>query len=232
CNDANESSTIIKKSPSLSTNAGDDKVLGVNGSDLSDSATLSGATADATGTITFHLYFGADCSPANEVTGSPVTNTLVNGDGTYGSPAIHVTKAGTYRWVANYGGDANHNPTPNGCNGDKENVVVSPRRPSPSTTARGRRRPLPPGRGRQGRPDRHRHALRRHGGCDRHDHLHALRAGSDPELGFERRLHRRERRRPGLGDRRRRRRRRRLHLGAADHGRRAGCLPLGHPLQR
>src|SRR5262249_15438418 len=105
CNHAHQSSTIIKKSPSLSTNAGDDKVLGVNGSDLSDSATLSGATADATGTITFHLYFGADCSPANEVTGSPVTNTLVNGDGTYGSPAIHVTKAGTYRWVANYGGD-------------------------------------------------------------------------------------------------------------------------------
>ena len=27
---------------------------------------------DATGTITFHLYFGADCSTANEVAGSPV----------------------------------------------------------------------------------------------------------------------------------------------------------------
>src|SRR5262249_25076043 len=89
CNGDNEKRVVSPRSPSLSTNAGDDKVLGVNGSDLSDSATLSGATADATGTITFHLYFGADCSPANEVTGSPVTNTLVNGDGTYGSPAIH-----------------------------------------------------------------------------------------------------------------------------------------------
>src|SRR5262249_58231364 len=141
CNDANESSTIIKKSPSLSTNAGDDKVLGVNGSDLSDSATLSGATADATGTITFHLYFGADCSPANEVTGSPVTDTLVNGDGTYGSPAIHVTKAGTYRWVANYGGDANNKTTPNRSPGPNQTHIPSP--PCPNVAAHTSPAPAP-----------------------------------------------------------------------------------------
>src|SRR5262249_60699734 len=129
CNDANESSTIIKKSPSLSTNAGDDKVLGVNGSDLSDSATLSGATADATGTITFHLYFGADCSPANEVTGSPVTNTLVNGDGTYGSPAIPVTNARTHRSGANHREPAHNHTAPHSRHGHHQT-----RHPPPAST--------------------------------------------------------------------------------------------------
>src|SRR5262249_44149298 len=135
CNGDNENVVVSPRSPSLSTNAGDDKVLGVNGSDLTDTATLSRSEERRVGTESCHLYFGADCSPANEGTGSRVTNTLVNGDGTYGSPAIHVTKAGTYRWVANYGGDANNNATANGCNGDNENDVVSPRSPAVATDA-------------------------------------------------------------------------------------------------
>src|SRR6185436_3115373 len=132
-----ETLVVGKASPTVTTDAGDDITLGVNGSDLSDSATLSGATSDASGKITFHLYFGADCSPANEVTGSPVENTQVNGNGTYNSPSIHVTKAGTYRWVANYGGDDNNSATSNGCNGDNENVVVGPRDTSLTTDAGG-----------------------------------------------------------------------------------------------
>ena len=39
-------------------------VLGVNGTDLTDTATLSGATTPATGTITFKLYNDATCTPA------------------------------------------------------------------------------------------------------------------------------------------------------------------------
>ena len=132
-----EQLVVGKASPALSTNAGPNVTLGVNGTDLPDSATLTGATSDASGTITFHLYFGADCSAANEVAGSPVSFSPVAGDGTYVSPSIHVTKAGTYRWIANYGGDANNSATANTCNGTNENVVVSPRDTSLTTDAGG-----------------------------------------------------------------------------------------------
>jgi uncharacterized repeat protein (TIGR01451 family) len=132
-----ETLVVGKASPTLTTDAGGDLTLGVNGSDLSDTATLSGTTSDATGTITYHLYFGTDCSAANEVAGSPVTNPNVDGNGDYVSPSIHVTKAGTYRWVANYGGDDNNEATHNGCNGENENLVVKPRDTSLTTDAGG-----------------------------------------------------------------------------------------------
>jgi uncharacterized repeat protein (TIGR01451 family) len=132
-----ETLVVGKASPTLTTDAGGDLTLGVNGSDLSDTATLSGATSDATGTITYHLYFGTDCSAENEVAGSPVTNPNVDGNGDYVSPSIHVTKAGSYRWVANYGGDDNNEATHNGCNGENENLVVKPRDTSLTTDAGG-----------------------------------------------------------------------------------------------
>src|SRR5205823_5534465 len=135
CNGSTENVVVGARSPALSTNAGADVELGATGNNLSDSATLSGATSDASGTITYHLYRGADCSAANEVAGSPVTNTTVAGNGTYVSPTIHVSLAGTYRWAANYGGDANNSATTNGCNGTNENVVVGPRSPALSTNA-------------------------------------------------------------------------------------------------
>src|SRR5206468_1652570 len=68
--------------------------------------------------------------------GSDVTKT-VNGNGTYVSPAIHVGSAGTYHWIANYGGDANNSATANTCNGANENVVVNPRSPTVTTDAGG-----------------------------------------------------------------------------------------------
>ncbi len=144
CDDQNENPVVNPLGPTLSTNAGGDKVLGVNGTDLSDTATLSGATSDASGTITFHLY-GPDSTPdsdtsddcSNEVAGSPVTKTPVAGNDDYVSPAIHVDKAGTYHWIANYSGDKNNNETTNGCNGTNESVVVSPRDTSLTTDAGG-----------------------------------------------------------------------------------------------
>src|SRR5262249_62396332 len=87
CNEDNENVVVSPRSPSLSTNAGDDKVLGVNGTDLTDTATLSNGTADISGTITFHLYFGADCSPANEVTGRSEERRVGKDGSTYCSPA-------------------------------------------------------------------------------------------------------------------------------------------------
>ena len=122
CNGANENVVVIPRSSSVTTQASADVALGANGNDLTDTATLSGATTTATGTITFKLYNDATCTPAGLV--GTVTKT-VTGNGVYVSPSIHVNAAGTYHWIANYGGDANNNATANGCNGANENVRVS-----------------------------------------------------------------------------------------------------------
>ena len=48
----------------------------------------------------------------------------VNGNGTYSSPSFTPSAIGTYRWIANYGGDANNAATANTCNAANEIVVV------------------------------------------------------------------------------------------------------------
>ena len=121
CNGTNENVVVNLRSPTVTTNAGGNVVFGANGNDLSDSATLSGGTTNISGTITFQLYSDTNC--AVEVSGSPVTKP-VNGNAVYASPTIHVSAAGTYRWIANYGGDANNNATTNTCNGANESVTV------------------------------------------------------------------------------------------------------------
>ncbi len=49
----------------------------------------------------------------------------VNGNGAYTSDAFTPTTVGTYRWIANYSGDVNNNPTANACNGANESVDVT-----------------------------------------------------------------------------------------------------------
>ena len=130
CNDANESVVVTKKAPAVVTNASDDVTIGGS---IHDVATLSGATATATGSITFTLY-----GPNNATcTGDPIfTSTKsVAGNGDYTSDGFTPTTAGVYRWIANYGGDANNTATANGCNGANENVTVNKANPTVTTNA-------------------------------------------------------------------------------------------------
>jgi len=92
------------------------------GAAISDTKTLSGG-ANPTGTITFNLYGPNDatCSGAVIFT-STVT---VNGNGSYSSTSFTPLAIGTYRWIANYSGDANNAATANTCNAVNENVVVT-----------------------------------------------------------------------------------------------------------
>ena len=104
----------------LSTQASPGVVLGAA---VSDTATLSGG-ANPTGTITFKLYGPNDATCSN--TAIFTSTVTVSGNGSYGStPAFTPTAAGTYRWIANYSGDANNNATSNACNGANENVTVT-----------------------------------------------------------------------------------------------------------
>ncbi len=119
CNAANESVIVSPKSPTVVTTASAAVSLG---SAISDSAVLSGATSNATGNIVFNLYGPNDatCSGAIVFTAT----VAVTGNGTYGSGNFTPTAAGTYRWIANYSGDANNNPTANACNAANESVIV------------------------------------------------------------------------------------------------------------
>jgi hypothetical protein len=107
----------------LSTQASPSVALGAA---ISDSATLSGGGTGGgapTGTITFNLYGPNDatCTGAAIFT-SPV---VVNGNGVYASLPFTPSAVGTYRWIANYSGDANNTATANACNAANESVVVT-----------------------------------------------------------------------------------------------------------
>src|SRR5207247_835512 len=107
---AGENPVVNPKGTTLTTDAGGPYAIGDDGTvNLSDTATLSGGTSNATGTITFQLFSDANCQ--NQV-GSDKTATVThaNGTPTYSSGNISVSAAGTYHWKAKYdSGDANNN---------------------------------------------------------------------------------------------------------------------------
>lgn len=123
------SQVVNQATPTLTTAASSRIVLGAGS--ISDSATLSGGTNE-TGTITFKLYgpndWGCKGTPAKTLTAS------VAGDGTYASGDYTPAAAGTFRWVASYGGDANNSGVSDVCNGAGENVKVLATKATPSLT--------------------------------------------------------------------------------------------------
>jgi hypothetical protein len=109
-----------KNDPSISTQP--DPASGEIGTVLNDTATLSEATEDATGNITFRLFAPED----PDCTGDPeFTETVeVDGNGTYSTDSgYEADRAGTWRWMATYSGDAANNPASSGC--DEEQVAIS-----------------------------------------------------------------------------------------------------------
>src|SRR6202022_2643391 len=129
CNGANESVLVNQVTPTVVTTASAGVPLGAA---ISDSAALSGG-ANPTGTILFRLYGPNDATCSGAII---FTATIpVAGNGTYGSGNFTPTGAGTYRWIANYSGDANNTATTNACNGPNESVVVNQVTPTVVTTA-------------------------------------------------------------------------------------------------
>ena len=116
CNDANETRVVMRARTSIATAASPDIVLG--GGTLSEQATVNGRVEpQAGGTIDFRVYGpdDADCS------GPPVFESLdvpyPLGGGVVQSQTFTPESAGTYRWVAEYSGDANNAPVSGGCGG-------------------------------------------------------------------------------------------------------------------
>jgi uncharacterized repeat protein (TIGR01451 family) len=122
----------------INTNAGGPFTIGVDGTvALSDTATLTGGTSDATGTITFTLYDNDTCTHAVGTASATVNG--ADGDQYISSPAIVVSATGTYHWIASYAsGDTSKNAnTISACGAPNENPVVSPRPTTLTTNAGG-----------------------------------------------------------------------------------------------
>jgi uncharacterized repeat protein (TIGR01451 family) len=129
CNDANENVIVTPQGPTVVTVASASVEVG---GAIHDTATLAGGF-NPTGSITFNLYGPDNATCAGQaIFTSTVT---VTGNKSYDSASFTTLAAGTYRWIANYSGDANNNATANGCNGANENVVVTPKSPTVVTVA-------------------------------------------------------------------------------------------------
>jgi hypothetical protein len=128
CNDPNETSTVTKTSPTITTQAtASTKTSGT----ISDTATLSGGNAPM-GTITFTLY-----GPNTTSCSAPIFTSMktVNGNANYTSDPFIAALPGTYLWIAAYSGDANNNPATTACNDPNETSTVTKTSPTITTQA-------------------------------------------------------------------------------------------------
>src|SRR3954447_7256101 len=93
------------------------------GDTVHDSATLTGATSDAGGTVTYHAYAGA-----NTCTGTDLLNsqkTVANGI-VPDSAGVNFSAAGFYSFQAVYSGDANNNGATSVCSTEQLLVKANP----------------------------------------------------------------------------------------------------------
>lgn len=112
---------LHKNTPTIATDAGS----GTVGDAISDTATLSGATAGAGGTITFSLYGPSDTP---NCTGDAVfTDTVdVSGNGDYPSGSFTPSVSGTFYWIAAYSGDPSNEAATGSCGDDGETSDLAP----------------------------------------------------------------------------------------------------------
>jgi hypothetical protein len=103
-------------SPSIATTLSADSIS--VGGTVHDSATLTGATANAGGTVTYTVYSDSECSQNPQDAGTKTVTDGVVPD----SDPITFTSAGDY-WQAVYSGDANNNGATSLCT--SEHLVVN-----------------------------------------------------------------------------------------------------------
>jgi uncharacterized repeat protein (TIGR01451 family) len=116
CND--EPVVVGPNGPSIATLLSSS--AGNVGMTVHDSATLSGATADAGGKVTYTVYSDSECSTKFADAG---TVTVANGSVPDSNPVTFNTP-GTYYWQASYSGDNNNQPAVSTCTDEK--LVVAP----------------------------------------------------------------------------------------------------------
>ncbi len=97
-----------------------------------DSATITGATSSAGGTITFNLFdpFDSTCSGTPAYTSGSIT---VAGNGTYSTSNtnFYATDVGTWRWQVVYSGDKNNLGTTSACGVEQFTIQNTTPTPTP-----------------------------------------------------------------------------------------------------
>ncbi|HKD93669.1 MAG TPA: DUF11 domain-containing protein [Gaiellaceae bacterium] len=109
--------TIERQNPSITTQLSSS--AGNSGVVVHDSASLSGATGDAAGTVTYTVYTDSECETKFADGG---TVNVIDGSVPDSNPVTFNTP-GTYYWQASYSGDQNNNAALSTCT--DERLVVS-----------------------------------------------------------------------------------------------------------
>jgi hypothetical protein len=121
-----ETLVVNKAKPSITTTLSDTSVS--VGSPVHDSATLTGTTANAGGTVTYKVYSNDTCDSANPLDAG--TKTVTNGVVPDSDP-VTFNNAGDFYWQAVYSGDANNESATSVCT--EEHLVVTKRQAAIST---------------------------------------------------------------------------------------------------
>jgi hypothetical protein len=129
---------VAKTTPTLSTQA----TGAPTGSPITDTANLSATSGKASGTITFSAYGPTDttCTPPSVFSDEvPVTANASVGPVSF----IPTDGAGSYRWIASYGGDSSNNPVSGHCGDAGEISVVTAVATTPAVAAPKPQAPIP-----------------------------------------------------------------------------------------
>ncbi|GAB4053638.1 hypothetical protein [Catellatospora paridis] len=129
CNAENESTVVTQAAPTVSTTVSDDSIT--VGNPVIDTATLTGGF-QPTGTITFNVYGPGDDVCENAPVDTSTRTVVANAS--YQSDPFTPTVPGTYRFRADYSGDANNAGAGTACSDPAEDVVVTPRATPTITT--------------------------------------------------------------------------------------------------
>ena len=137
CGDANESISVGKASPTITTQASPTTgTAGVNIAAVGDTATFHSTTGMApTGSVTFTLYSNNTCTTSTGVTGSGTIHTSAGVSTASYSQSWTPPATGTFYWKASYAGDTNNNGFTTTCGDNNEQIVIGNASPTITTQA-------------------------------------------------------------------------------------------------
>jgi hypothetical protein len=108
----------VKTNPTISTTLSQTTITA--GGHAHDSASLSGATGDASGTVTYSVYDNSSCSGSPVASGGTKT---VTSSAVPDSDDVTFNSAGSFYWQASYSGDAKNESATSSCTSEQLTVT-------------------------------------------------------------------------------------------------------------
>src|SRR5205807_1194051 len=121
CNDAGESSTVNKATPTLTTTASGPVTVGAA---IHDTAHLTGGFAPLSGTISFQVFAPGDTTCQTPLTPAP-TSATVSGAGNYDSGNFSTAAVRSYRSIPTRPSADHNNAVDTACNDANESSTVN-----------------------------------------------------------------------------------------------------------